>query len=182
MPHADRNCSLFRSIRVHPYFSGVRVVRSLAICVVFCRPLFVCYVVLFRLAFVLSVLLRYTASDYPFGIFWSPLWYLLITPLLSSDYPFGIFRLPLWYLPITPLLSSDYPFVIFRLPLWYLLITPLVSSDYPFGIFKLFLPILFSPLYFLAVKPFKIIWLSNLSTLSVAADEGHSRHVSCVLS
>jgi hypothetical protein len=138
MPHADRNCSLFRIIRVHPYFSGVRVARSLAICVVFCSPLFVCYVVLFRLAFVLSVLLRYTTSDYPFGIFWSPLWYLLITPLLSSDYPFGIF--------------------------------------------KLFLPILFSPLYFLALKPFKIIWLSNLSTLSVAADEGHSRHVSCVLS
>jgi hypothetical protein len=30
--------------------------------------------------------------------FWSPLWYLLITPLVSSDHPFGIFWSPLWYL------------------------------------------------------------------------------------
>jgi hypothetical protein len=77
------------------------------------------------------------SSNYPFGIFWLPLWHLLITPLVSSDYPFGIFWLPIWYLLINPLVSSDYPFGIFWLHLWYLLITPLVSSDYPFGIFWL---------------------------------------------
>ena len=32
---------------------------------------------------------------------------LLITPLISSDYPFGIFWLPPWYLLITPLVSSN---------------------------------------------------------------------------
>jgi hypothetical protein len=75
---------------------------------------------------VVSSNLRFTDSDYPFGIFkpsiywfWLPLWYLqtfdlliLITPLVSSnlpftdsDYPFGIFKLSiywfwllLWYL------------------------------------------------------------------------------------
>ena len=136
------------------------------------------------------VLLWYTDSDYPFGIFWPlcgcpsliygfwlPLWYLfivwlsffdiqiLITPLVSfghcgvvllwytdSDYPFGIF----W-----PLCGCPSLIYRFWLPLWYLLvivwlsffdiqilITPLVSfghcvvvllwytdSDYPFGIF-----------------------------------------------
>ena len=47
-------------------FSGVRVTRSLVV--------YVCFVdrclsfVLFRLAIVLSVLLRYTDYDYPFGI------------------------------------------------------------------------------------------------------------------
>ena len=50
-----------------PVFSGVRVTRSLV--------LYVCFVdlvfpfVLFLLAIVLSVLLRYTDSDCPFGIF-----------------------------------------------------------------------------------------------------------------
>jgi hypothetical protein len=51
-------------------FSGVRVTRSLVFCVVFCRSLFVlCPFVPFPLAIVLSILLRYTYSDYPFGIF-----------------------------------------------------------------------------------------------------------------
>jgi hypothetical protein len=45
-----------------PVFSGVRVARSVVFCVVFCRSLFV------LLAIVLSVL-RFTDSDYPFGIF-----------------------------------------------------------------------------------------------------------------
>jgi hypothetical protein len=47
-----------------PVFSRVRVARSLVFCVVFCRSLFV----LFIFAIVLSVL-RFTDSDYPFGIF-----------------------------------------------------------------------------------------------------------------
>jgi hypothetical protein len=29
------------------------------------------------------------SSGYLFGIFWLPLWYLLVTPLVSSDYSFG---------------------------------------------------------------------------------------------
>ena len=49
-------------------FSGVRVTRSLVLYVCFVDR---CYLfVLFLLAIVLSVLLRYTVSDYPFGIFW----------------------------------------------------------------------------------------------------------------
>jgi len=43
-----------------PVFSGVRVARSLVFCVVFVR---------FPLVIVLSVLLQFTDSDYPFGIF-----------------------------------------------------------------------------------------------------------------
>jgi hypothetical protein len=39
--------------------------------------------------------------------------WLLITPLVASDYPFSIFWLPLWWLLITPLVASDYPFGIF---------------------------------------------------------------------
>jgi len=107
------------------FFCGVPVAQYLALrYVVFCGLLFV----LFLLAIVLCVLHLFRASDYPFGIFRLPLWYLLITPLVSSDYPFGVFWLPLWYRLITPLISSDCIFGIFWLPLWYLLITPLVSS------------------------------------------------------
>ena len=47
-----------------PGFSRVRVTRSLVLCARFCRSL----VVLFFLANVFSVL-RFTDSDYPFGIF-----------------------------------------------------------------------------------------------------------------
>jgi hypothetical protein len=46
-------------------FCGIRVARSLVFCVMFRRSLFV----LFLLYIVLSVLVRFTASDYPFGIF-----------------------------------------------------------------------------------------------------------------
>ena len=49
-----------------PVFRRVHVTRdTLVLCVVLCRSLFV----LFLLIIVLSVLLRITASDYPFGIF-----------------------------------------------------------------------------------------------------------------
>jgi hypothetical protein len=50
-----------------PILGGVRVTRSLVLYICFvdrCLPF-----VLFLLAIVLSVLLRYTDSDYPFGIF-----------------------------------------------------------------------------------------------------------------
>ena len=50
-----------------PVFSGVRVTRYLVLCVCLVdRCLFFCT---FLLAIVLSILLRYTDSDYPFGIF-----------------------------------------------------------------------------------------------------------------
>ena len=121
-------------------FSAVHPARSLIFFAMFCRSLS-CPLVLFLLAIVFSVL-RLTASEYPFVIFWIPLWYLLNpfyfllnTSLVSSEYPFVFFWIPLCYLLNTPLLSSEYPFVIFWISLWYLLNTPLVSSDYPFVIF-----------------------------------------------
>ena len=49
----------------HPVFGGVRVARFFVFCVMFCRSLFV----LFRVAIELSVCLRFTDTDYPFGIF-----------------------------------------------------------------------------------------------------------------
>jgi hypothetical protein len=92
----------------------------------------------YLLTIVLSVFFRFTASDYPFGIFW-PLYCqssfdsrLLITPLVYFDHC------------IVSLLSIHG----FWLPLWYIL-TIVVSvffrftaSDYPFGIFTLFLDML----------------------------------------
>ena len=66
----------------HPVFIGVRVARSLVFCVVFCRSLFVICL------WPLYCLLRFTDSEYPFGIFklilvciysWVGLWRL--TPL-----------------------------------------------------------------------------------------------------
>ena len=98
-----------------------------------------------------SVLLRFTASDSPFGIFW-PLYRLsyfdlrlLITHLVyfghcivcpTSIYGFG---LPLWYL--LAIVSSPPSIYGFWLPLWYLLaivssvLLRFMASDYPFGIF-----------------------------------------------
>ena len=115
----SRDCLPLRNTWAHPSFLRGFVVLDLSfsVYIVFCLPLFVLlsYFVRFVLSF-FDLLI----SDYPFGIFWLPLWYLLITPLVSSDYPFGIFWLPLWYLLVTPLVSSDYPFGIFWLPLWYL--------------------------------------------------------------
>jgi hypothetical protein len=85
----------------------------------------------YLLAIVLSVLLRYTDSDYPFGIFWPSCCQfffdirILITPLVSFDHYvvssssiYG-FRLPLWYL--VAIVSSS--LIRYR------------DSDYPFGIF-----------------------------------------------
>ena len=56
-----------------PVFSGVRVTRSLVLCVCF-TDRYLSFIT-FSLAIVLSVLLRYTASDYYFSIFRSFLKY-----------------------------------------------------------------------------------------------------------
>jgi hypothetical protein len=48
-----------------PVFRWVRATLSLVLCAMFCRSLFV----LFLLVIVISVLLRFTDSDYPYGIF-----------------------------------------------------------------------------------------------------------------
>ena len=67
----------------HPVFSGIRVTWSLVLICMFCRSLFV----LFLLAIVLSVLLlRYTDSE------WLPLWYL--QTLLACKKLWKRFRLP----------------------------------------------------------------------------------------
>jgi len=59
--------SLPEHLNSPPVFRGVCVTRSLVLCVCFVDR-FLSFV-LFRLAIVLSVLLRFTDSDYPFGIF-----------------------------------------------------------------------------------------------------------------
>ena len=85
----------------------------------------------YLLAIVLSVLIRYRHSDYPFGIFWP----------LCCQFVFDI------HILITPLVSFGHCVVSassiygFWLPLWYLLAIMLsvllryTDSDYPFGIF-----------------------------------------------
>jgi len=50
-------------------FSGVRVSRSLILCLIFCRSLLVLMFFFFLSTIVLSVLLRFTDFDCPFGIF-----------------------------------------------------------------------------------------------------------------
>ena len=61
-----------------PVFSGVRVTRSLVVYVCFVDH---CPFALFLFAIALSVLLRYTDSDYPFGI---------LRLFLSKYYPRGL--------------------------------------------------------------------------------------------
>ena len=106
----------------------------------------------YLLSIVFSVLLRFTDSHYPFGIFW-PLCFLffldlriLITPLVSfchcvvcSSQIYG-FSLPIWYL-LSIVLSVLLRFTDSHYPLWYLLVIVLsvllkfTDSHYPFGIF-----------------------------------------------
>jgi hypothetical protein len=50
-----------------PFLVRFHVAQSFVFCVVFCRSLYTCTTVLFRLTIVLSIL-RFTAYDYPFGI------------------------------------------------------------------------------------------------------------------
>ena len=102
---------------------------------------------------VFSVLLRYTNSDYPFGIFWSLccLFFfdirILITPLVSFGHcvvcSSSIYRfwLLLWYLLAIHCVVCSSSIYGFWLPLWYLLAIVLsvllqyTDSDYSFGIF-----------------------------------------------
>ena len=71
-----------------PGYSGVLVVRSSVFCVVFCRSCFV--------LFVLSVLLRLTASDYRRHDLAEILLKVVLSTIKTNkqtDYPFGIFKL-----------------------------------------------------------------------------------------
>jgi len=56
------------NLRSFQVFSGFRVARSLVFCVVFYRSL-LALLSFFLLVIVPSVFLRFTDSDYPFGIF-----------------------------------------------------------------------------------------------------------------
>jgi hypothetical protein len=69
-----------------PVFGGVHVTRSLSWCVIFCRSLFV----LFLLSIASSVLHRFTDYDYPFGFFKHILlnifaWYSITDPVISHE-------------------------------------------------------------------------------------------------
>ena len=94
----------------------------------FFRSLFV-LLYFFFLAIVLSVLLRFTDSDYPFDIFW---------PLCCLFFDLRIQITPLVYCGHCVVCSSS--IYGFWLPLWYLLAIVLsfllwfTDSDYPFGI------------------------------------------------
>ena len=118
-------------------------------CIVCPSQIYDCWLPLWCLvAIVLSVLLRFTAADYPFGVLW-PLCCLsffalrlLITPLVSCDHcvvcPSQIygFWLPLWCL-MGIVLSVLLRLYCCWLPLWCLVVIVLsvlrfTASDYPF--------------------------------------------------
>ena len=112
-------------IRITPLVSFGHCVVSSSSIYIFWLPLW------YLLAIVLSVLLRYTESDYPFGILW-PLccqFFFDIRILITSLVSFGHYVVSS---------SSIYGF---WLPLWYLLAIVLSvliryrDSDYSFGIF-----------------------------------------------
>ena len=82
----------------------------------------------YLLAIVLSVLLRVTASDYPFGIFW---------PLCCQSFELRLLIIPLVSFGHCVVSPSSYGF---WLSLWYLLaivlsVLRVTASNYPFGIF-----------------------------------------------
>ena len=127
-------------------------------CIVFSSSIYWFWLPLwYLLALVLSVLRRFTNSDYLFGIFW-PLYCLffvdlliLIAPLVSFGHcifwPLYCVFFVDWLILITPLVSFGHCIVCsssiywFWLPFWYLLAIALsvlrrfTDSDYPFGIF-----------------------------------------------
>jgi hypothetical protein len=140
-----------------PFFNLRLLITPLISCghCIVCRSsIYVFWLPLWYLvAIVLSAVLQFMSSDYPFDILWP--WYclpffnlrLLITPLVSCGHcivccsSIYVFWLPLWYLvaivlsAVLQFTSSDYPFGIlwplYCLPFFNLrlLITPLISSD-----------------------------------------------------
>ena len=77
----------------------------------------VCPFILFLLTTALSVL-RFTDSDYPFGIFKHLTIVLSVLLFTDSDYPFGIFKhLAIALSVLLRFTDSDYPFGIFKLSL-----------------------------------------------------------------
>jgi len=116
--------TLPKNMSSHLVFSGVRVTRSLALCSVL--QIVVCPFVLFLLAIVFSILLRFR--------FWLPLCYLQTLLIMYLDYIIVLsvllwfrFWLPLWYLQTLLIMYLDYIIVLsvllwfrFWLPLWYL--------------------------------------------------------------
>jgi hypothetical protein len=57
----------FRAPELNPVLNGVRVVQTLFVCVVICRPMFI-DLLFFVLVIVFSVVPWLISSDYPFGI------------------------------------------------------------------------------------------------------------------
>ena len=120
-------------------------------CIVCPTLIYAFWLPLWYLLAIVSSVLRFTASDYPFAIGW-PLYRLLLRSM-PSDYHIGIYW-PLYRLSyfdlcllITPLVSFGHCIVCptliyaFWLPLWYLLaivssvLLWFMPSDYPFVIF-----------------------------------------------
>ena len=136
----------------------------------------------YLVAIVLSVLLRFTASDYPFGILW-PLYCLsfydlrlLITPLVSCGHCIACsstiygFWIPLWYLVaiVLPVLlrftASDYPFGIFKLSVHHTFVS------LPYCIVFFFFLLLFTALiildYFMTILLYIVFFTSLLLLFS----------------
>ena len=73
-----------------PLFSGAHIAQSLAFCVLFCRS--VCVPFSFYFAIELSVL-RFTSSDYLFGLFFiSDIFLIRILPAINTIIPKCMFN------------------------------------------------------------------------------------------
>jgi hypothetical protein len=167
-------CCLFFDIRIL-----ITSLVSCGHCVVCPSSIYGFWLLLSDLVAIVFSVLRYTDSDYPFGILW-PLCCLsydiriLITPLVSCGHCvfcpsiYG-FWLPLWYLvvivlPVLWYTDSDYPFGILW-PLCFLsfdiriLITPLVSCGH-----CVFCPSIYGfwlPLWYLVAIVLPVLWYTD---------------------
>ena len=114
-----------------PVFSGVRDIQLY----VYVLQTSVCPFALFLLAIVLSVLLQYMDSNYPFGIFklFLPFRSTSVHPVLVG---FVLLDLQCY---VYALQNVVCPFVLFLLTIVLSALLRFTDSDYPFGIFKLFL-------------------------------------------
>ena len=98
----SRNCLPFLSISVHSrFFQWVRVPRSLSFCVMFCRLLFVLFLLVIRL----SVLLRFTSSDNLIGI---------IKPVCPSEQqpPFSLINRYITHITFLASIDTNYVSII----------------------------------------------------------------------